>query len=211
MRRERGFTLIELLIVVAIIAILAAIAIPNFLAAQVRSKVSRVRGELRTVATGLESYYVDNNWYPLTAPTTTGSAAGVPVSLTTPVSYLSGVKSLVDPFIQPGRTSGESGSIAEKQWYTYHNLVWEIAKGNYLTFYPEAREKAYGDWRTLSVGPDGVYYNQPLPVNHGWRHVIEYDPTNGTNSYGNIYRSQKHGETFEWRGTNSSYGWEAGL
>ncbi|MDI6784040.1 MAG: prepilin-type N-terminal cleavage/methylation domain-containing protein, partial [bacterium] len=62
---KRGFTLIELLIVVAIIAILAAIAIPNFLAAQTRSKVARTQEEMRTLATALESYYVDNNYYPL--------------------------------------------------------------------------------------------------------------------------------------------------
>lgn len=61
---KKGFTLIELLIVVAIIAILAAIAVPNFLEAQVRSKVSRVRADHRTVATGVEIYYLDNNQYP---------------------------------------------------------------------------------------------------------------------------------------------------
>jgi prepilin-type N-terminal cleavage/methylation domain-containing protein len=64
MRKLRGFTLIELLIVVAIIAILAAIAVPNFLEAQVRSKVSRVRSDHRSLATAIESYYVDNNKYP---------------------------------------------------------------------------------------------------------------------------------------------------
>ncbi|MEO8376090.1 MAG: prepilin-type N-terminal cleavage/methylation domain-containing protein [Candidatus Sumerlaeota bacterium] len=56
-----GFTLIELLIVVAIIAILAAIAVPNFLEAQTRAKVSRVKADMRSVATAVESYRVDYN------------------------------------------------------------------------------------------------------------------------------------------------------
>ncbi|MDK2972821.1 MAG: type pilus assembly protein PilA [Candidatus Sumerlaeota bacterium] len=64
MRKLQGFTLIELLIVVAIIAILAAIAVPNFLEAQVRSKVSRVKSDHRSLATAIEAYYVDNNIYP---------------------------------------------------------------------------------------------------------------------------------------------------
>src|SRR5690606_31388316 len=62
--RSKGFTLIELLIVVAIIAILAAIAVPNFLEAQTRAKVSRVRNDMRTMATAAEAYRVDNNDYP---------------------------------------------------------------------------------------------------------------------------------------------------
>ena len=60
----RAFTLIELLIVVAIIAILAAIAVPNFLEAQTRAKVSRSRADLRSLATAVESYRVDHNKYP---------------------------------------------------------------------------------------------------------------------------------------------------
>ena len=67
MKKLRGFTLIELLIVVAIIAILAAIAVPNFLEAQTRSKVSRVRSDQRSMATAIETYYVDNNEYPAMA------------------------------------------------------------------------------------------------------------------------------------------------
>src|SRR5687767_14671971 len=61
---KKGFTLIELLIVVAIIAILAAIAVPNFLEAQVRAKVSRGRADMRSVTTAIESYAVDNGKYP---------------------------------------------------------------------------------------------------------------------------------------------------
>ena len=59
--RPNGFTLIELLIVVAIIGILAAIAIPNFLEAQVRAKVARARADMNAMNTAVEAYYVDNN------------------------------------------------------------------------------------------------------------------------------------------------------
>ena len=68
---KRGFTLIELLIVVAIIAILAAIAVPNFLEAQTRSKVARIKADQRSVATALEAYHVDGNKY---LPTTAWAA-----------------------------------------------------------------------------------------------------------------------------------------
>lgn len=125
MQSKHGFTLIELLIVVAIIAILAAIAVPNFLEAQTRAKVARVHADLRTLATGIEAYRVDNNSYPegTDNPTrydpaiveflgplapgyytfrtrTDGGApfagAGGFATLTTPVAYVSQV--LFDPF-----------------------------------------------------------------------------------------------------------------
>ncbi len=56
--------MIELLVVVGVIGILASIALPNFLEAQTRSKVSRVKSGLRTVATALEAYHVDYKHYP---------------------------------------------------------------------------------------------------------------------------------------------------
>ena len=91
---NKGFTLIELLIVVAIIAILAAIAVPNFMEAQTRAKVSRVRSDHRSLATAMESYMVDYNSY-----TNCDWGNAVPTGwkqLTTPVGYITTLPT--DPF-----------------------------------------------------------------------------------------------------------------
>ena len=66
-RNARGFTLIELLIVVAIIGIIAAIAIPNLHNASDRGKQKRTMADLRTIGTAMEQYAVDNNVYPVAA------------------------------------------------------------------------------------------------------------------------------------------------
>src|SRR5438552_17411885 len=58
-RGQAGFTLIELLIVVAILAILAAVLIPNFLRARAQSQYAASKGNLKNLATALESYFVD--------------------------------------------------------------------------------------------------------------------------------------------------------
>ncbi len=94
---RRGFTLIELLILVAIVAILAAIAIPNYLNAQARSKVSRAQSDLRTFATVIETYAVDHNFYPVNL---TFLAPEDFMVLTTPVAYLA-TAALHDPFGTP--------------------------------------------------------------------------------------------------------------
>ena len=64
---HRGFTLIELLIVIAIILILIAIALPNFLEALLRATLTRVKADMRTVAIALEAYQTEWGRYPPTA------------------------------------------------------------------------------------------------------------------------------------------------
>ena len=64
MRRQKGFTLIELLIVVAIIGIIAAIAIPNLLNAINRGRQKRTMSDMRTISTALGAYATDNVFYP---------------------------------------------------------------------------------------------------------------------------------------------------
>ena len=65
--RTQGFTLIELLIVVAIIGMIAAIAIPNLLNAIDKGKQKRTMADLHAIGTAVESYSVDHTYYPAAA------------------------------------------------------------------------------------------------------------------------------------------------
>lgn len=118
---KKGFTLIELLIVVAIIAILAAIAVPNFLEAQTRAKVSRVKADMRSAATAIEAYYVDNNKYPYAAPYDIGTPTPSNqlkhmTLLESPVAYLTSAD-LIDPFVQVGTTKTSVRYFCFQQYY----------------------------------------------------------------------------------------------
>lgn len=80
-RNRKGFTLIELLIVVAIIGIIVAIAIPNLLNAIQRAKQKRTMGDMRTIGTAAEAYAVDYNFYPAAAAKFTSGVTAVSSSV----------------------------------------------------------------------------------------------------------------------------------
>jgi len=230
----KGFTLIELLIVVAIIAILAAIAVPNFLEAQVRSKVSRAKTDMRTLATALEAYYVDNNTYSGSATdfaqlgitvnsmlkpaaVAPGGAAGrltftnyrpqaadgMAASLTTPIAYITSFPS--DPFADTKQATFGYFNASNAGW-----IMWSYG--------PNTDEKpkngeiqaalVAATWKTLGNGASGntmdyttesvynPYGSNPLQtlltgeIDLGSEviHAYTYDPTNGTNSAGDVWR-----------------------
>jgi type II secretory pathway pseudopilin PulG len=108
-----AFTLIELLLVVGIIALLAAMAIPHVLEAQTRAKVARVKAEFAGISTAIEAYWVDYGALPPYAFLHTGASGSASPEirelrafkpLTTPLSYVSGgITAFLDPFMQ-GRT-----------------------------------------------------------------------------------------------------------
>jgi len=191
-REGKGFTLIELLIVVAIVGILAALAIPNFLQAQVRAKVARSQADMATIATCLESYYVDNNDY----PPNDGGYTTVPRQITTPINYIT-TNRIIDPFAEQLRhdTYGD-----QAKYYTYGRVVpspffpWPqpIELIDHPLFNLGAFKK-YGHWRMMSIGPDLLYSGKDIGLGQYPTYLcdVPYDPTNGTISFGNVLRTQK--------------------
>jgi len=177
---KKGFTLIELLIVVAIIAILAAIAVPNFLEAQTRAKVSRVKNDLRSVATALESYFVDYNMY---IPSATSFSGTDPLdtvsasltdevaadrltfatyqennddqrcfSMTTPISFMSSVPS--DPFADTKGSAFGYWNAKDMGWimWSYGPNGDETTRGEIESFLFADQVDAYSWYPAMSNG-----------------------------------------------------------
>jgi prepilin-type N-terminal cleavage/methylation domain-containing protein len=182
-----GFTLIELLIVIAIILILISIALPNFMEAQLRAKVARMKAEIRTLAIAVEGYRSDRNHYP---PHRYADGSEIPypdryVPLTTPIPYLLRL---------PGRDvfywdpiEGQGGSL---EWISWTNFA----------CFPETHALYPAQWThrymLRSRGPDTV--NESNDVRNAFMILgpeaapsMCYSPTNGSTSQGDILRTLK--------------------
>jgi len=183
---RQAFTLIELLITVAIIAILASIAVPNFLLASTRAKVSRAVADQRSAATALECYAIDNaGKYPAYGNGRDAALAlgepivFLPTRLTTPVAYVA----TLPPDIFPGTRSGLSDDFDDTYFYMHDYATTYLGKMQLAGHVSEHYYTLTGDrrsvkWTMWSYGPD-------LKDNHG---TLLYDATNGTISKGDLMR-----------------------
>lgn len=153
MKKKEGFTLVELLIVVAIITIITAIAVPNIMSARIRAKVSGAKSEMGSIAILLEDYKMDHSGsYPIqyTSPDTITNDSNPPsptnvvglgkliyptTSDSTPI-YLSTIPE--DPF----NTNDKPGGYYS--YFTSGDTCWALVswapdKDNDITNYTDAK------------------------------------------------------------------------
>lgn len=195
--RDRGFTLIELLIVIAIILILIAIALPNFLEAQIRARVTAAQGDMRSTATALEAYSVDwRGKYPWAAALDDLSVPIVPpeeafegylsAALTSPVAYMADLP--VDPFTNFAIEGDADESVRAPFHY---NEQESLTRMNEPALFPLLSIALFGQIRSgvyyiFSHGPDADH-DESLDHTEPGFETVRYSPTNGTKSSGDIY------------------------
>lgn len=184
-----GFTLIELLIVVAIIGILAAIAVPNFLNAQTRAKVAGTVSDMRNIGVAIESYRIDNNNPPrtYTEGCYSGTCVGTQfsryrrfVQLTTPVSYMSSIPK--DKFYKTGYDFDTSTDPVKTYpyWEPVMADTYRTPAGLGLHFPDQAKPNKM--WALMSYGPDGDFEAAASGD------LAPFEASNGLNSNGDIMR-----------------------
>lgn len=192
-----AFTLIELLIVVAIVAILAAIAVPNFLEAHIRAKVARAHADHLAIATALESYRFEQNAYP--SAESNGSMKWIRW-ITTPVAFIARVD-MDDPFTGPAAVTGTADSNLSYRTYRFYGFNEQgytnarTENGEFYSSYnPPGSPRvlfyvlfSHGPDKVRSKGSNGKTFLDSENL-FDPKHFIEliYDPSNGTVSNGEI-------------------------
>lgn len=175
--QTRAFTLIELLIVVAIIGILAAIAVPNFMNAQIRAKVAKAVSNMKTVSSAMEMYFLDHNSYTEWAWDSNNPANHYVGFrwLTTPIAYVSGDSAMENPF-KARKDTGSNLRDGREIDPFFELATWSPGL---------RREYPRNTYLLESSGPDlGDDYNAnnfPVPG-------LVYQPSNGLHSRGDLFR-----------------------
>ena len=212
-KKTQGFTLIELLIVVAIIGILAAIAVPNFLNAQIRAKMARGMADMRNLGTAIESFRIDHG-HLLVDFWDDDSALGIEritllgvrpfdnsmsrtmiqvlAPLTTPVAYMGTLP--MDPFNGNSYGTESDFNTTSVGSYIYGDKepIYGGENHNIILLLPGIAESwgfrplQNNEWALLGIGPDAHWQSR------GFAKGIPFEATNGIGSSGDIvYRPGK--------------------